>query len=91
VKNGVLITPKENILLGITRKVILEICGKEEIPINETEIKADELKSFDEIMLLGTISEVMPVVRVDEWQVGDGKPGTVTLELQYLLGEMIFT
>ena len=100
VKNGKLYTPplspngglRTNYILdGITRKVILEICGKEEIPINETEIKADELKSFDEIMLLGTISEVMPVVRVDEWQVGDGKPGTVTLELQYLLGEMIFT
>jgi D-alanine transaminase len=100
VKNGKLYTPplspngvlRTNYILdGITRKVILEICGKEEIPISETEIKADELKSFDEIMLLGTISEVMPVVRVDEWQVGDGKPGTVTLELQYLLGEMIFT
>jgi len=100
VKNGKLYTPPLSpnedlqtnyILDGITRKVILEICGKEEIPVSETEIKADELKSFDEIMLLGTISEVMPVVRVDEWQVGDGKPGTVTLELQYLLGEMIFT
>lgn len=100
VKNGKLYTPplspngvlRTNYILdGITRKIILEICGKEEIPISETEIKADELKSFDEIMLLGTISEVMPVVRVDEWQVGDGKPGTVTLELQYLLGEMIFT
>jgi D-alanine transaminase len=100
VKNGKLYTPplspngvlRTNYILdGITRKIILEICGKEEIPISETEIKADELKSFDEIMLLGTISEVMPVVRVDEWQVGAGKPGTVTLELQYLLGEMIFT
>ena len=100
VKNGKLYTPplspngvlRTNYILdGITRKIILEICGKEEIPISETEIKADELKSFDEIMLLGTISEVMPVVRVDEWQVGAGKPGTVTLEIQYLLGEMIFT
>jgi D-alanine transaminase len=93
VKNGKLFTPplSNYILDGITRKVILEICGREEIPVSETEIKADDLKSFDEMMLLGTISEVMPVVKVDDWEVGNGKPGKVTLEIQYLLGEMIFS
>ncbi|RPI74127.1 MAG: D-amino-acid transaminase [Ignavibacteriales bacterium] len=93
VKSGKLYTPPlSNLILdGITRKVILEICKKEDIPVSETEIKADELKSFEEVMLLGTISEVMPVVQIDDWQVGDGKPGPVTLELQYLLGEMIFS
>jgi D-alanine transaminase len=92
VKNGKLFTPplSNYILDGITRKVILEICGREEIPVSETEIKTDDLKSFDEMMLLGTISEVMPVVNVDDWEVGNGKPGKVTLEIQYLLGEMIF-
>jgi D-alanine transaminase len=84
--------PLSNYILdGITRKVILEICGREEIPVSETEIKTDDLKSFDEMMLLGTISEVMPVVKVDDWEVGNGKPGKVTLEIQYLLGEMIFS
>jgi|SRR5690554_1668997 len=99
VKNGKLYTPPltpednartNNILDGITRKIILEICKKEEIPYTESEIKADELKSFDEMMVLGTISEVTPVIQVDDFIVGDGKPGPVTLELQYLLGEKIF-
>lgn len=99
VKNGKLFTPplhpeeaaRTNLILdGITRKIILEICSKEEIPFSETEIKADDLKSFDEVMVLGTISEITPVVQVDDWNVGTGKPGAVTLELQYLLGEMIF-
>jgi D-alanine transaminase len=93
VKNGKLHTPPVTnfILDGITRKIILEICQKEEIPVSESEIKADDLKSFDEIMLLGTISEVTPVVTIDDWKVGNGTPGPVTLELQYLLGEMIFS
>ena len=93
IKDGKLYTPPlSNLILdGITRKVILEICNKEDIPVIETEVKAEELKSFDEIMLLGTISEVTPVVRVEDWKVGNGKPGAVTLELQYLLGEMIFS
>jgi branched-subunit amino acid aminotransferase/4-amino-4-deoxychorismate lyase len=33
-------------------------------------------------MVLGTTTEVMPVVRVDDWQVGDGKPGPVARKLQ---------
>jgi D-alanine transaminase len=99
VKNGKLYTPPlSNLILdGITRKVIIEICGKENIPVSETEIKADELQPFDELMLLGTISEVTPVIQVaqktpygDDWKVGDGKPGPVTLKLQRLLSEMIF-
>ncbi len=92
VKNGKLYTPPlSNLILdGITRKIILEICRDKNILVSEIEIKANTLKSFDEIMLLGTISEVTPVVQVDDWKVGNGKPGPVTLKLQHLLNEMIF-
>lgn len=91
IKDGKLFTPplSNYILDGITRKVILEICKSENIPAVEKEIKADELKTYDEIMLLGTISEVMPVTQVDDWMVGNGKPGQVTLILQEYLSEMI--
>ena len=93
VKKGKLYTPPlSNLILdGVTRKVILEICRRENIPAQETEIKADELKSFDELMLLGTISEVTPVVQINDWKVGNGKPGPVTLRLQRFLSEMIFS
>jgi len=92
VKNGKLFTPPlSNLILdGITRKIILGICEKENIQVSETEIKADKLKTFDELMLLGTISEVTPVVQVDDWKVGNGKPGPVTLKLQRFLSEMIY-
>jgi branched-subunit amino acid aminotransferase/4-amino-4-deoxychorismate lyase len=33
-------------------------------------------------MILGTTTEIMPVVQVDGWQVGDGQPGPVTRRLQ---------
>ena len=91
VKNEELYThPLSNLILdGITRKVILEICKMQNIPVNEVKIKSEELKTFDEIMLLGTISEVMPVVQVNDWLVGNGKPGVFTLKLQSLLLEMI--
>jgi D-alanine transaminase len=93
VKDGKLYThPLTNYILnGITRKVILEICRANKIPFFENKIKADELKSFDECMITGTISEVTPVVQVNDWKVGNGKPGPITLKLQKILLEMIST
>ncbi len=91
VKDGKLYThPLSNFILnGVTRKVILEICNDNEITVLENKIKADELKSFDECMITGTISEATPVVQVNDWKVGNGKPGTITMKLQKILCEMI--
>jgi D-alanine transaminase len=91
VKDGELYThPLSNFILnGVTRKVILEICDDNEITVLENKIKADELKNFDECLITGTISEVTPVVQVDDWKVGNGKPGPITMKLQKILCEMI--
>lgn len=91
VRDGKLYTaPLSNFILnGVTRKVILEICSDNNIPFSESEIKADDLKNFDECLITGSISEVTPVVQVDDWKVGNGKPGPITLKLQKILCEMI--
>jgi branched-subunit amino acid aminotransferase/4-amino-4-deoxychorismate lyase len=36
---------------------------------SETAIAADALRDADELMLLGTTTEVMPVIQVDDWAV----------------------
>ena len=91
VKDGKLYTyPVSNFILsGVTRKVIIEICSENKIPFFEIKIRADELQSFDECMITGTISEVTPVIQVNNWKVGNGKPGPITLKLQKILCEMI--
>jgi len=40
-------------------------------------------------MTLGTGSEVMPVIQIDDWQVGNGKPGPITMKLQKAYKEMV--
>ena len=89
--DGVLYThPKDNrILPGITREIILELCGKNNIPVREVPILEKELKKADECMLTGTGCEVIPVVAVDNWQVGDGKPGPITKRLHAAFNELI--
>ncbi|BBE16959.1 D-alanine aminotransferase [Aquipluma nitroreducens] len=84
VKNGVVYThPDSNLILpGITKIVIREICKTNNIPLVEEPIPASELMAMEEMMIIGSGSEVTPIVRLDESLVGDGKPGQVTLLIQ---------
>ena len=89
--NGELFThPKDNCILpGVTRDVISNLCGKCNIPFNEVPILEKDLKKADECMLAGTGCGVLPVVQVDDWQVGDGKPGPITKRLHAAFNELI--
>jgi len=79
-----------HILAGITRKVVLDLCSEMNISVIESPIPETKLKEADELMIVGTTVEVLPVVKVDDFKIGNGKPGSITLELQrkfYLLLE----
>ncbi len=80
-----------HILPGITRAVVLELCRELDIPSREAAIAADALHDADELMLLGTTTEVMPVIQVDDWSVCDGHPGPVTRRLQQALRQKMVT
>lgn len=84
VKNGVVYThPNSNLILpGITRKVVFEVCRDHNIQVIEEGIPASELANMDEMMIIGTGSEISPVVQLDDTQVGNGNPGPVTLFIQ---------
>lgn len=88
--DGELVTyPESNyILSGITRKVVLELCRELGILVREFPIFQSELDKADECMLVGTTTEVMPVVQVNDRMVRDGKPGPVTRKLQQAFGEL---
>lgn len=72
-----------HILDGITRKVVLDLCVESDIPFTESAIFEKELKHADELMVLGTTYEILPVVQVNDQRVGGGKPGSVTRTLQH--------
>lgn len=91
IKNNELYTPPLNnyVLPGITRNVILKLCNKLGIVIHEKEIKAKELQDFNEMMIVGTASEIIPIVQVDDWKVGAGCPGEITRVLQNAFNNLI--
>jgi len=83
--NKVFTAPLSNYILdGVTRKVVLELCQDNKIDFVEDYIKIKDLKYFDEFFITGTITEVTPVVQIDDWIVDDGKPGRITRKIQEL-------
>lgn len=82
--NNVLVTaPLSNYILGgITRKVIVELCQKENIPLEFGPIFQKDISMVSEMMVVGTTLEVTPIVKLDSVPVGDGKPGPMAKKLQ---------
>jgi len=59
-KNGKLVTPPlGNILPGITRATVIEICNELNIPVEERLFTTDELKQADTAFFCGTAAEVI--------------------------------
>lgn len=66
IKNNVLITPAEgSILIGITRDSILQIAKNLGIETKEENITEEQLKDADEVFLVGTAVEVIPIKSID--------------------------
>jgi D-alanine transaminase len=83
--NKVFTAPLSNYILnGITRKVILELCKENKFEISEESIQVKNIKDYDEFFITGTTTEVTPVIQIDDWLVGDGKPRILTCNIQNL-------
>ena len=80
VRDGNIITPalSDRLLAGVTRSVVLELARKNGILVDEREVPEEELTRADELFLIGTMIEVLPVSRLNGVPVGDRMPGTVT-------------
>ena len=77
---GALLTPKSNILEGITREVLLQIL-KLDLPIEVRDFTIEDLKGAKEIFMTGSAKEVVPVVKLDSKEVGDGNVGPITKDV----------
>lgn len=84
VVNGELITYNMcgYILGGITRQLIMERAPEAGIRVREAPIHMDHFDRIEELFLSGTTTEVMPISKVDNKMIGDGKPGPITRKLQ---------
>lgn len=68
VKGERIFTPKEGILKGVTRDLVLSL-----VPVEECTLFFDEIPTFDGAFLTSSNKEVMPVVQIDNYLLSGGE------------------
>lgn len=77
IKDGKIATPDKHILHGITRKRVLELDNSIEI----RPITLEEILDADEAFITSTTKKILPVSKIDDTIIGEGKTGKVTKDL----------
>jgi branched-chain amino acid aminotransferase len=80
VKNQQLHTPAVEcgILKGITRDVVMELAEEQGVSVEEGRYTMEQLFQADECFITNTGVEIMPISRIGNCQIGQGKRGPVT-------------
>lgn len=79
-KDETVVTPKENVLRGITRMKVLEV-AQNEFKVEERAITINDLKSASEVFLTSTTKRIIPVLSIEGQPLNTAKPGKVTRKL----------
>lgn len=77
VKDGEVVTPKSNILLGVTRKQVLSLADQAQV----RDISLTEILNADEVFMTSTTKRILPVNQIDGTLIKDGRPGPITQRL----------
>ncbi|HSU06763.1 MAG TPA: aminotransferase class IV, partial [Acetobacteraceae bacterium] len=81
VTDGVVATPDRNVLEGITRLSVIDMCAKLGIRCEQRTLPLDELRNADEIFISSTAGGVMGVTRLDGRILGNDRPGPIAERL----------
>ncbi len=84
VKDGVLITPERShfVLAGVTQQQVVTLAQAKGLDVQFRPIALSDLFQSDEVFLVGTTIEVLPVIQVNGQTIRDGRAGPITTTLQ---------
>lgn len=74
-------TAEENILNGITRKIVIAEARNLGMEIKFEPVHFSDLPKLEEAFITSTSRKIMPVTQIDSFLVGKGKPGPITKRL----------
>ncbi len=84
VKDGSVLTPADNLLQGITRLTVFELCSLLELETATADLRAEDLQNAEEAFISTTGGGIVPVTRVSNRAIGDGTPGQISCRLRDL-------
>ena len=82
--SGELITRQadHDILNGITRRAIMKLAEERQMPVIERPFTVAEALAAKELFVTSATSIAMPIIRLDDQEIGDGSAGEVALHLR---------
>lgn len=80
--------PKEEVLMGITRDRIIQLCNMLGYNVIEEAVNYKEIKFFDALFISGTSPKVLPVSKVDKYAFNSAE-NTVLLDILKKYDEMV--
>lgn len=90
VRDGAVLTPPAaTVLPGITRASVMTLAQDLGLPVYEQPLTRNAVYEADEVFFTGTAVEVTPIVEVDGYKVGDGRPGPITKKLAELYQSVV--
>lgn len=90
VADGALVTPEpRNILRGVSRAYVIELCAELGIPCVERNIEVYDVENADEAFMTGTPFCMLPVTGINGKPIGSGKPGAMFRRLLDAWGDRV--
>ncbi len=86
VRNGVILCPPlDNLILpGITYELMIELAQKNSMPLEIRRVPRRQVKSADELWIMSSTKEVVPIVTLDDKPIGSGEPGPIFKQMHQL-------
>lgn len=89
IKNDTLYTSKKDVLMGVTRAMVIEIAKIEGLPILFESIHLSEISYLQEAFLTSSSRAIVPIVEINGKKISDGLPGKYTSKLYRIYIEKV--
>ncbi|MDD5250446.1 MAG: branched-chain amino acid transaminase [Rhodocyclaceae bacterium] len=90
VKDGVIYEPEiASALIGITRASVITLANELGYKVVSKRLTRDDIYIADEAFFTGTAAEVTPIRELDNRQIGEGRRGPVTTQLQSMFFDVV--
>ena len=89
IRENILYTAQRDVLLGVTRRTIIHLARGRGVEVKYQPLKLDQLSEVDEAFITSSSRGVVPVVKIDEATIGQGRPGQTTRMLMRAYDECV--
>ena len=93
VKDEVIYTPKlsNELLPGVTRGLLIKLLGQNNLKVIESDISQSDLINADEVWCSSSTNSVVPIVKVDNNVISDGKSGKISIKAYEIAQDFIIS